>query len=186
MRTSLKIGLALVVSLALFSVFVFAQPPAYAPDDFAPAEGGHDFLARDADELRPLQGDAFHPQMRDPPKERFLRALLSGHAEPADVGGVFQGFAGNLMVLDTGDGIISVVLPHAWAVDGDVVPLPGLLLMGALNEGNSVEVQVLRMTIGGGDDAGYTVYVLFGYSIYDVDTGTRMDAILPFNIEVAG
>ena len=64
--------------------------------------------------------------------------------------------------------------------------LHGLLEMGALNKGDLVELQVLRKTIGGGEDAGYTVYVLFGYSIYDVDTGTRMDAVLPFNIEVAG
>ena len=185
MRTKLKIGLALVVSLTVFSVFVFAQPPTLASDDPQPFNGRQAFLAREADEHRPMER-AFRLQADDPPRERFLRELLSGHAEPVGVAGIFQGFARNLMVLDTDDGIISVVLPPAWTVDGQIVRLHGLLEMEALNVGDLVEVQALRKTIGEGADAGYTVYVLFGYSIYDVDTETGMDAILPFNIEVAG
>ena len=186
MRTTLKIGLALVVSLALFSIFVFAQPPSYAPVDFAPSEEDRDFLARDMDEHHPLERDAIRLQREGHTRDRFLMALLSGHGEPAVVDGVFQGFAKNLMILDLGDGIVSVVLPPAWVVDGHIVRIPGLLEWGFLNEGDTVQVQALRMNRGGGAEAGYTVYVLFGYAIYNMNTEKTMYAVLPFNIEVAG
>jgi hypothetical protein len=184
MKTTLKIGAALVVSIALVSVFVFAQPPAYTTDETAPYNEQFDLEAWTGE--HPPMTRPGHPQEGAIQRSRLLLGLFRGGADLVEVSGSFQGFAKNLMVLEADDGIISVIVPRVWSVDGEIMRLRGLVESGFLNEGDVLEVEALKKTVVDPEDGEFTVYVLFGYSIYDVDADTSMDAILPFNIEASG
>lgn len=106
----------------------------------------------------------------------WLRLLRNG--EPVTVEGTIVNFTRHMLILDTGEGQIRVIVPSLWSTEEETITIHEAFDEGILSPGDSVTVNALRWDIR---EEELTVYALFGYEI-SYDEGT-LYAVLPINIE---
>jgi hypothetical protein len=84
-----------------------------------------------------------------------------------------------ILVLNTADGQVRVLLPATWIVGEKVLEKEDLFKTDYLTIGQNISVKTLKGTIVTRES--YNIYVLFGYEIINT-SGVHAYAVLPFNI----
>jgi len=158
---------AVVISTILVSLALY-QPASAAYFEGKVKENGK-MMGDSGDDMQRQLGFKRHPGL-------WLRLLRNG--EPVTVEGTIVNFTRHMLILDTGEEQIRVIVPSLWSTEEEVLTMHEIFEEEMLGSGDSVTVNALRWDIR---EEGLTVYAIFGYEIsYD---GGKLYAVLPINIE---
>lgn len=102
------------------------------------------------------------------------------NSEPTVVEGVVAALLREMLVVNTCDGQMRIVLPEEWTVDTEVMTRDGLFTSGYLSVGENITISALRANII--EKEGLCIYASLGYEIVD-DSDIHAYAALPLNIE---
>jgi len=118
----------------------------------------------------------------NPEMPAVWRYLLK-HAEPVVIEGTLSAHAGRLLIIDEDQQQqVSVVVPRGWLVDGNTVRLAKIFQEGMIKIGDHLTITALQASYK--NENGVTIYLIFGYEIYNASNDKEFKALLPFNIEV--
>ena len=118
------------------------------------------------------------PQMRTNGLQ--LSEELLQNATLSAVNGTVVSTVQGMVVLDTGQGEVRVLLPKDWTVENEVVSRAALFSGTFATTGQSVTVKVLESNVF--SNANFSINVMMGYEAINA-TGTHAYAVLPFNIQ---
>jgi hypothetical protein len=112
-------------------------------------------------------------------RRELLRRFIA-NATPVEIQGTVIALVNRMLVLNTAEGQVRILLPPKWIVGEKVLEREDLFKTDYLTVGQSIAVKALKGTLVTRES--YSIYVLFGYEIINV-SGIHAYAVLPFNIE---
>jgi hypothetical protein len=112
-------------------------------------------------------------------RRELLRRFIA-NATPVEIHGTAVALVKRMLVLNTAEGQVRILLPPTWTVGEKVLEREDLFKTDYLTIGQNIAVKALKGTLVIRES--YSIYVLFGYEIINV-SGIHAYAVLPFNIE---
>ena len=112
-------------------------------------------------------------------RRELLRRFIA-NATPVEIHGTVVALVKRMLVLNTAEGQVRILLPPKWTVAEKVLQREDLFKTDYLTIGQSITVKALKGTLVTRES--YSIYVLFGYEIINA-SGIHAYAVLPFNIE---
>jgi hypothetical protein len=112
-------------------------------------------------------------------RHELLRRFIA-NSTPAEIHGTVVALVRRMLVLNTAEGQVRILLPPKWIVGEKVLETEDLFETGYLAVGQSITVETLKGTLV--TKEAYSIYVLFGYEIIN-ESSVHAYVVLPFNIK---
>jgi hypothetical protein len=109
---------------------------------------------------------------------QLLRRFIA-NSTLVEIHGTVVALVKRMLVLNTADGQVRILLPATWIVGEKVLEREDLFKTDYLTVGQDISVKTLKGTIVTRES--YNIYVLFGYEIINT-SAVHAYAVLPFNI----
>ena len=117
-------------------------------------------------------------QSRTMIQERSRGARFFRGAEKVTVEGMVDAYYKQIIVVQSGEEKLNILLPATWSVGSEIYNVTQLFEQGILASGQNVSIQALQRTTT--NENGVTIRVILAYEIAAGET--NIHAILPFNI----
>ena len=188
MKIKFKMLAAVLIIAVVTSAFVIAVPTMAEETEYTPEKRGEREYLTEDEFLKPFgireRLNNFRQKKMEIENPRLnLPQQFRKDATPTEVQGEISALVRNILILEDDDGVVEIIVPPAWIVDSEVGRLRKFIDEGPLKIGQEITVKALRADLTENEDAGYSIYVLFGYEIANSETTAY--AVLPFNIEVS-